>query len=110
MTTARPLVPVRPEPPSAENVLADIREILVELLGDYAVEPDEITVETTFHEDLGLESIDLVTVAAKLSERYGEHVNLAAFLAEQELDDVIGMQIGMLVDFVLTAVRAHEGV
>lgn len=88
-------------PLSAQTVLEDIRSMVTEVLDGFELDV-EITPDTTFHEDLGLESIDLVTIGAMLSERYGEHVNLAQFLAEKELDDVIGMRIGMLVDFVLT--------
>lgn len=87
-------------PLSAQTVLEDIRAMVTEVLDGFELDV-EVTPNTTFHEDLGLESIDLVTIGAMLSERYGEHVNLAQFLAEKELDDVIGMRIGMLVDFVL---------
>ncbi|RZQ66119.1 acyl carrier protein [Amycolatopsis suaedae] len=69
------------------------------LLETYGVDLD-IGRDTTFHEDLGLESIDLVTLASMLEDRYGPEVNLAAFLAELDMDDVIGLRIGMLVDFV----------
>lgn len=88
--------------PSAGTVLADIRSMLLTLLDRYGID-FEITRDTTFHEDLGLESIDLVALAAMLTDHYGEHVNLAAFLAELELDDVIGLRIGVLVDFVVSA-------
>ncbi|SNR33208.1 acyl carrier protein [Haloechinothrix alba] len=86
----------------AETALDDIRAMLLELLDEYGLEDGtEITRDTAFHEDLGLESIDLVALGSRLAERYGEHVNLAAFLAEMELDDVIGLRIGSLVDFVV---------
>lgn len=92
------------QPVTAQTVLEVIRSIVAELLGDYGLDDDlEITLDTTFHEDLGLESIDLVTVGAHLAERYGAQVNLAEFLAEKELDDVIGLRIGVLVDFVVAA-------
>lgn len=92
------------QPVTAQTVLEVIRSIVAELLGDYGLDDDlEITADTTFHEDLGLESIDLVTVGAQLAERYGAQVNLAEFLAEKELDDVIGLRIGVLVDFVVAA-------
>ena len=38
----------------------------------------------------------------RLTERYGDRVNLAAFLAEKELDDVIRLTVGALVDFVVS--------
>lgn len=87
----------------ATDVLDEISEMLLALLDRYGVDV-EITRDTTFHEDLGLESIDLVALGGMLAERYGDEVNLAAFLAELELDDVIGLRIGLLVDFVCGAI------
>ncbi|GGS48067.1 MULTISPECIES: acyl carrier protein [Actinokineospora] len=90
--------------PTRDAVLDDLRGMLAMVLDQYGadvVELSEITEDTLFHDDLGLESIDLVAVGALLAERYGEHVNLAAHLAELDLDEVIGMRIGLLVDFVV---------
>ncbi|GLY34520.1 hypothetical protein Amsp01_005440 [Amycolatopsis sp. NBRC 101858] len=75
-----------------------VAELLTELVGD--VLGIEITPETTFHEDLQLESIDLVTFASILSEHFGAEVNLAEYLAEQDLDDVIGLTVGDIARFV----------
>ena len=93
----------RTRTPTAAEVLDEISEMLLALLDRYGIDV-EITRDTTFHEDLGLESIDLVALGGMLAEHYGEEVNLAAFLAELELDDVIGLRIGLLVDFVCGAI------
>jgi len=73
------------------------------------VEPGdiEINLDDSLTDDLGLESIDLVTIGAMLIERYGEQVNLAAHLAEMDIDDVIALRVGELADFV-TARLADE--
>ncbi|MEV6645041.1 acyl carrier protein [Amycolatopsis sp. NPDC051371] len=75
-----------------------VAELLTELVGD--VLGIEITPGTTFHEDLQLESIDLVTFASILAEHFGAEVNLAEYLAEQDLDDVIGLTVGDIARFV----------
>ncbi|WP_407640561.1 acyl carrier protein [Actinokineospora iranica] len=89
--------------PARAEVLDEIRGMLEKVLDQYGLDDTEITEDTSFHDDLGLESIDLVAVAAMLSERYGEQVNLAAFLAELDLDQVIALRVGLLVDFVVDA-------
>lgn len=83
------------------TVLEEISAMLIRVLDQYGLDDVEITADTTFHEDLGLESIDLVTVGAMLTERYGAQVNLAAFLADMDLDEIITLRVGLLVDFVL---------
>ncbi len=67
--------------PDAATALADISAILRTVL-EYGLDDSEITLDTSFHDDLELESIDLVTLFAQLREFYGERVNFAAFIAE----------------------------
>ncbi|HVW40858.1 MAG TPA: phosphopantetheine-binding protein [Amycolatopsis sp.] len=81
-------------------VLDVVSGMVRELLGGYDVDDIEITMDTTFHEDLELESIDLVVLADRLQQHYGEQVNLAEFLADKELDEVIELTVGALVRFV----------
>jgi acyl carrier protein len=81
-------------------VLDVISGMVREILAEYDVGDIEITMDTTFHEDLELESIDLVVLAGRLREHYGEPVNLAEFLADKELDEVIALTVGELVRFV----------
>ncbi|EMD22351.1 MULTISPECIES: phosphopantetheine-binding protein [Amycolatopsis] len=88
------------EQQSPTSVFGTVAELLRELVGDVDVLGIEITPQTTFHEDLGLESIDLVTFASILAEFFGEDVNLAEFLAEKDLDDVIGLRVGDIADYV----------
>jgi acyl carrier protein len=84
----------------APAVFEVVAGLLGELAGDPRVLGFAITPETTFHEDLGLESIDLVTFAGILAEHFGPSVNLAEYLAEKELDEVIGLTVGDLARFV----------
>ena len=86
--------------PTTAPVLDVVSGMLRDLLDEYDLDDVEITLDTTFHEDLGLESIDLVALAGRLVERYGERVNLAEFLAEKDLDEVIGLTVGQLVRYV----------
>ncbi|MFF5189129.1 acyl carrier protein [Streptomyces sp. NPDC000345] len=89
-----------------ESVLADLTGMLTRLLEDeYGVDDAEIGMETTFHRDLELESIDLVTLAGLLQERYGDRVNFAEFLAGMEFDEIIELTVGRLVTHVVTSLE-----
>jgi acyl carrier protein len=92
--------------PTAAEVLAELRAVILRILrmdpaDDFAVEPG-----ARLTEELGLESIDLVNIGAMLTERYGEAVNLAVYLADREIDDVIELTVGALVGFVRDALAA----
>ena len=87
-----------------DEVLAEVIGMIDTLLGDYGLDQDDpITLDTTFHDDLELESVDLVTLAGLLAERYGPRVNLAEYFAEKDMDQVIAMTVGDIVAYVVHA-------
>ena len=96
-------------PTTEDTVLADLTGMLTTLLEDeYGVDDVEITMTTTFNRDLELESIDLVTLAGLLQERYGTKVNFAEFLAGMEFDEIIELTVGRLVEYVVQSLKAAE--
>ena len=82
------------------DVLDEVVRILTEVVGDDFLLDTEITPDTTFSDDLALESIELVALAEKLQERYGERVNFVSFVGEMELDDIMAMTVGRLAGYV----------
>ncbi|MGL4305417.1 MAG: acyl carrier protein [Mycobacteriaceae bacterium] len=96
------------ELPTADSVLAVITHILKNLLEEYGIDDVEITMETKFHDDLELESIDLVTLSGYLKEQYGNRVNFATFIADLELEEIIALTVGELVNYVVSSLSAPE--
>ncbi|MFB7663654.1 acyl carrier protein [Kitasatospora sp. NPDC056138] len=80
--------------------------MLAAVLDEYGLADAEVTMETRFTEDLELESIDLVTLSGRLRERWGEHVNFAEFIADMELDEIIGLTVGRLVGYVVDRLQS----
>ncbi|WUK17198.1 phosphopantetheine-binding protein [Kitasatospora sp. NBC_00374] len=82
--------------------------MLAAVLDEYGLDEAEVTMEARFTEDLGLESIDLVTLAGRLQDRWGERINFAEFLAGMELDEIIGLTVGRLVGHVVDRLQTVE--
>jgi acyl carrier protein len=82
------------------DVLDEVVRILTEVVGEDFLLDTEITPDTTFSDDLALESIELVALAEKLQERYGERVNFVSFIGEMDLDGIMGMTVGKLAGYV----------
>jgi acyl carrier protein len=59
-----------------------------------------VTLATTFNEDLALESIEFVALAELLQQRYGSAVDLIAFLAEKDMEEILAMTVGDLVSHI----------
>jgi len=49
-----------------------VKEIIVELLG---VDPDKVTMEASFREDLGADSLDLVELVMEFEDKFGETIS-----------------------------------
>jgi acyl carrier protein len=94
---------------SEQAVLAEIAGMLRAMLDEYGLDDTEITLETRFTEDLELESIDLVTLAGSLEARWGRQVNFAEFVAGLDLDEIIDLSVGRLVEYVAGCLRTAEG-
>jgi acyl carrier protein len=92
-----------------DPVLGDVVEMLVEVVGEDFLLDVEISRETTFTDDLALESIEFVALAEKLQERYGGRVDFAAFVADMDITEIMAMKVGTLVAYIeerTTAVRS----
>jgi acyl carrier protein len=83
--------------------------MLLRTLGEFGlseVDAAGITMDTMFYSDLEMESIDLVTLAGQLEERYGSALNFATFIAGFDLIEIIGLRVGQLVQYVISARNA----
>ena len=93
----------------SDSIFDDLTTMVGTLLEEYGLDEAELTRETRFHDDLGLESIDLVALGTMLADFYGPKVNLAEFLADLPIDEVIGLRLGQLADFISTALGEKAG-
>lgn len=95
-----------------DQILAEVRTMLIEIIGaEYALSLD-ISMGTSFDADLELESIEFVKLSTMLAERYGDRVNFVDFLATKELDEIIAMTVGEVVTYItncLTLAGAIDG-
>lgn len=65
--------------PDRETVLAEVLELVNELAGDWEYD-GEVTPDTLFLSDLGLESLDLVVLGTSIQYKYGQ-LPFAEYLA-----------------------------
>ena len=78
-------------------ILSEIAEMVRGVRDDLDA---EVTMDATFRDDLGFESIEIVALAGRLQARYGSSVNLAQFVAGLDLTSIRDLRIGDLVDFI----------
>jgi acyl carrier protein len=85
-------------------VLTDVLELVNELADDWEFD-GEVTPDTFFISDLGLESLDLVVLGTSIQYRYGQ-LPFAEYLAElgQRPVEERDVTIADVVDFIVTNV------
>jgi acyl carrier protein len=82
------------------EVLEGLAELIREVIGETWAEDIPITMDTSFEQDLELESIELVALAERVRERYGPGVDFTGWLSGMELDQVIALRVGQVVEFI----------
>ena len=82
------------------ELLAELTGMLVEVMGDDVLLAVDITPATRFDEDLAVESLEFVALGELLRERYGDRVDFAAFIAGMEIDEIMALTVGDLLDYV----------
>nr|HEX4315316.1 phosphopantetheine-binding protein [Kofleriaceae bacterium] len=86
-----------------DAILATVGRLVVEIAGDeILLASGPITLATSFNGDLELESIEFVALAEKLQEHYGTAVDFVGWISSKELDAIIALTVGELVEFIAT--------
>ena len=93
----------------ADIVLEVVKTILADVIGEDYLSMMEIGPETSFQSDLEIESIELVAMGEQLQEAYS-HVDFAAWLSTMEVDEIIAMTVGDLVDHITSTATAGSSI
>ena len=84
-----------------EAVLTAVRTMIADVIGEEYVNEADISVDTAFYADLEIESIEFIALGEALQARYGDHIDFPAWIATMEVDDIIAMRVGQLVDHIV---------
>ena len=80
---------------SVEEIFQTMRDLVAE---QFAMDPAEITMETSFEEDLGADSVDLVELVMAMEEEFD--------MGEAGEDELTGLKtVGDAVDYVASKLK-----
>ena len=75
---------------SVEEIFQTMRDLVAE---QFAMEPEEVTMETSFEEDLGADSVDLVELVMAMEEEFE--------IGETQEEDLSGLKtVGDAVNYI----------
>ena len=85
---------------SRETTMEVVIEMIREVLGEDWDLAQPISADSSFSDDLELESIEFVALAEKLQTKYGEQVNFVPWLSGKELDEIIQLKVGDVAGYI----------
>jgi acyl carrier protein len=91
----------KPEAVDAAEVLEVVRSMITDVIGEDYLDDIDIDQDTAFRDDLDVESIEFVALGEALTERYGDRVDFAGWIATMDVDEIIGLTVGRLVDHIV---------
>jgi acyl carrier protein len=83
-----------------EAVLQEVSRLIREVVGEDWIQEANIGMTTSFSQDLELESIEFVALGERLQNHYGKSVDFVGWLSGKELDEILGLQVGDLVELI----------
>ena len=86
-----------------ELVLEVVVEAIRRVIGEEWAQEVDIGLETSFADDLELESIEFVALAEELQAHYGKELDFVGWLSQKELDEIIALNVAQLVEFIAGA-------
>jgi acyl carrier protein len=84
------------------GVFDEVAGIVRDVVGEDFLLEQQITPDTSFSEDLALESIEFVELSERLQERFGRRANLATFISGMDIDQIMDITVGELAAYIAT--------
>jgi acyl carrier protein len=81
-------------------VVAQIEGIVTGIIGRDAAEFLEFSERSSFIDDLEMDSIQLVHLAQRVNELYGDRIDFIGWLSAKPVDEILALTIGDVTAFV----------
>ena len=91
--------------PVYESVRTTVETAIRDVVGEWYYEECQIGLDSTFAEDIQLESMEVMEIAERLIEEYEGRVDFVAWFADMELEDLIELSVGGVVDFIVASLE-----
>lgn len=86
--------------PTPGQILTTVTTLLDLVIGEEYELDVEVTMETSFADDIELESIEFVRLSELLQQQYGARVDFVAWFSGLDVDQIIALTVGQLVAFI----------
>jgi acyl carrier protein len=92
-----------------EQVHDTVVSTIVDVVGQEFYDECDVTLDSTFAEDIELESMEMMEIAERLMLAYEGRVDFVAWFADMELEVLVELTVGHIVDFIVASLENAEG-
>ncbi len=85
---------------ASQQTLDKVIVLIRESIDEDWIEDFDIDFDTSFNQDLELESIEFVSIAGRIQQHFGKDIDFIDWLSTLELDALIKLTVGELADFI----------
>ncbi|MGM5630457.1 acyl carrier protein [Apibacter raozihei] len=86
-----------------EQVFEKLKQFITEVLGEDIADELDITPESIFTKDLEMDSIEIVALAEKVKQEYGDRMDFNEWLSGMDMEQLINLSIGDIVNLIVNA-------
>lgn len=90
-----------------DQVFGTLKQFISDIIGADIAEELDITENSNFTKDLEMDSIELVSFAEKVKVKYGTEIDFTKWLSAMDLDQIVKLNIGDIVNFIVNG--DHSG-
>ena len=87
-----------------EQVHRTVEEAIVAVVGRWYYDECQVTLESTFAEDIELESMEVMEIAERLIETYPD-VDFVTWFSAMELEELVEITLGDVVSFIVRSLE-----
>jgi acyl carrier protein len=91
-----------------ESVQKTVTGTIIDVVGQEFYEECEVGLESTFAEDIELESMEMMEIAERLMITYEGKVDFVAWFADMELEEIIDLTLGQVIDYIVKSLEDSE--
>jgi len=91
--------------PLFESVHTTVEGAIVGVVGRWYYDECQVGLESTFAEDIELESMEVMEIAENLIETYEGKVDFVTWFSAMELEDLVELTLGDVVEFIVKSIE-----
>ena len=103
--TSQPTAVAGPREQLFGRVHQTVEDAIVSVVGRWYYDECQVGLDSTFAEDVELESMEVMEIAENLIETYEGRVDFVSWFSGMELEDLVELTLGDVVEFVVVSLE-----